>query len=143
MNAQEIKEFLKSLRKTDVAELVYKSEDGSVSFKKDLSQIVKREAPIVEGAVVVDNAAAVKKTLAVIKSESVGIFSMKSDEDKPSLAQVGIKVKVGQKVGQVEAMKIVKDVISKVKGEIVEALVSDGQKVEWGQELFLVDTSGK
>ena len=46
----------------------------------------------------------------------------------------------GQKVGIIEAMKIMKEMDSNIKGRIVKVLVENGQPVEYGQELFLVDT---
>jgi biotin carboxyl carrier protein len=71
----------------------------------------------------------------------VGIFSISCDADKSSFMKEGDIVTVDQKVGQIEAMKIIKDVKAKIKGKIVKVLVSDCQAVEYGQELFLVDTS--
>ncbi len=40
-------------------------------------------------------------------------------------------------------MKIIKDVIATTKGKIVKVSVTNGQSVEYGQELFLVDTAEK
>ena len=40
-------------------------------------------------------------------------------------------------------MKIIKDVISTAEGKIVKVLVNNGQTVEYGQELFLVDTDSE
>jgi acetyl-CoA carboxylase biotin carboxyl carrier protein len=45
----------------------------------------------------------------------------------------------GQKIGVIEAMKIIKDVTSNVQGKIVKVCVKNGQSVEYGQELFVID----
>jgi biotin carboxyl carrier protein len=145
MKPQEIKEFLKSLRKTDIEELEYKSGDDSLYFKKsNVSHIIRRESvseaePVIEQPSVAETETIEKNSIVPIKSNVVGIFSNIIGEDKLPTAK-GSKIKVGQKVGQIEAMKIVKDVLSGVKGEIVEVLVSNGESVEYGQELILVDT---
>ena len=48
---------------------------------------------------------------------------------------------VGQKIGTIVAMRVNKDVMATTKGKVTEVKVKDGQSVEYGQELFLVDTS--
>ena len=48
---------------------------------------------------------------------------------------------IGQKIGAIEAMKIIKDVVAVIKGKVVKVCVKNGQSVEYGQELFLVDTA--
>jgi acetyl-CoA carboxylase biotin carboxyl carrier protein len=70
----------------------------------------------------------------------VGTFASAPSNDKPPFVIEGSEVKQGQKVGQVEAMKIIKDVQSNVKGKIVKVIVSNGESVEYGQDLFLVET---
>ncbi|HPU62826.1 MAG TPA: acetyl-CoA carboxylase, biotin carboxyl carrier protein, partial [Mobilitalea sp.] len=52
--------------------------------------------------------------------------------------QVGDKVKKGQIVCIIEAMKLMNEIESDVDGEIVECLVENEQMVEYGQPLFLV-----
>ncbi len=52
-------------------------------------------------------------------------------------------MEIGQKVGAIEAMKIIKDVMSTTKGKVVKISVTNGQSVEYGQELFLVDTAAE
>lgn len=52
----------------------------------------------------------------------------------------GVHVVPGQKIGIIETMKIMKDITSSIKGKIVKVMVKNGQPVEYGQELFMVDT---
>ncbi|MDR1086917.1 MAG: hypothetical protein LBL16_01530 [Endomicrobium sp.] len=140
MNPQEIKEFLKSIKHTDIEEMEYHSGNNSLYFKK--SEIEHAQYPLVCGKGVVEEKKVQEKDFIVpIKSKMVGIFSISYEADTPSFVKEGDIVTVDQKVGQIEAMKIIKDVKAKIKGKIVKVLVSDGQAVEYGQELFLVDTS--
>ncbi|MDR1474872.1 MAG: hypothetical protein LBS38_04265 [Endomicrobium sp.] len=140
MNPQEIKEFLKSIKHTDIEEMEYHSGDSFLYFKKSEIEYVQRPVVCVK-EVVEEKKVQEKDFIIPIKSRMVGIFSISSEADKPSFVKEGDIVTVDQKVGQIEAMKIIKDVKAKIKGKIVKVLVSDGQAVEYGQELFLVDTS--
>jgi biotin carboxyl carrier protein len=141
MNPQEIKEFLKSIKQTDIEEMQYHNGSDSLYFKKsEVEHIPSPDVPIKES--VVGDKKALKKdsSLVSIKSKMVGTFLSALGADKPPFVKEGDNIVVGQTIGQIEAMKIIKDVKTKIKGRIVEVLVSNGQAVEYGQELFLIDT---
>jgi len=139
MNPQEIKDFLKSVKDTDIEELQYESGGDSLYFRKnDVEAVIPvKEVP---AAAVQKPAEAPKPALAAIKSAMVGTFASAPSNDKPPFVKEGSEIKAGDKVGQIEAMKIIKDVHSNVKGKIVKICVSNGESVEYGQDLFLVDT---
>ncbi|MDR2437406.1 MAG: hypothetical protein LBD17_05020 [Endomicrobium sp.] len=141
MNPQEIKEFLKSIKHTDIEEMQYRSSNDSLYFKKAEEHITMLDTSIKEP--VAEDKKVLKKddSLVSIKSAMVGTFANAPSVDKPSFVKEGDNIVVDQKVGQIEAMKIIKDVKTKIKGKIVKVLVSNGQAVEYGQELFLVDTN--
>ncbi len=75
-----------------------------------------------------------------IKSPMVGRFFNSAGPDKPPYVMKGNHVEYGEKLGVVEAMKIYKDVTSSVKGVIVDVLVENNTPVEYGQEIYLVET---
>ena len=133
MNTDDIKTFLESIRDTDIEEIEFEAGDTSLYIKK--SEIApKKEVPkkVVEKNITVS-----------IKSKMVGTFYSAPANDRPPFVIEGSHVEVGQKIGTIEAMKIIKDVISTTKGKILKVLVVNGQTVEYGQELFLVDTDSK
>jgi biotin carboxyl carrier protein len=138
MNPQDIKEFLKSIKETDIEEVQYQSGEDSLYFKKSevesLQPEIKTQVPQQEKP-----KEAPKPSLVAIKSTMVGTFANAQSNDRPPLVREGAEIEVGQKLGQIEAMKIIKDVTSKIKGKIVKVCVSNGESVEYGQELFLVD----
>jgi biotin carboxyl carrier protein len=136
MNPQEIKEFLKSIKHTDIEEMEYHKGDNSLYFRKSEVDAAVPIAPVKE-AVVESKKTEEKKFIVSIKSTMVGTFRSLPDGD----IKEGDSIEIDQKIGQVEAMKIIKDVKTKVKGKIVKVFVSNGQAIEYGQELFLVDTS--
>ena len=73
-----------------------------------------------------------------VKSPLVGTFYAAPSEDAPAFVKVGDKVKKGQVLAIVEAMKLMNDIESDFDGEIAEILVENGQPVEYGQPLFVI-----
>jgi oxaloacetate decarboxylase alpha subunit len=78
------------------------------------------------------------KTVA-ITSPMVGSFYRAPAPDADPYVEVGTPVEVGQTVCIVEAMKLMNEIESEVRGTIVKVLVENAQPVEYGQALFLVE----
>lgn len=72
----------------------------------------------------------------IITSPMVGTFYASSSPDKPAFVQVGDKIKKGQVVCIVEAMKLMNEIESEYDGEIIEICVKDEDVVEYGMPLF-------
>ena len=75
-----------------------------------------------------------------ITSPMVGTFYRAPAPDADPYVEVGDQVTVGQTVCIVEAMKLMNEIESEVKGRVVKILVENAQPVEYGQKLFLVET---
>ncbi len=71
-------------------------------------------------------------------SPMVGTFYMASSPDKPAFVKVGDKVKKGQTICIIEAMKLMNEIEAEQEGEIVKVLATNEQMVEFGQPLFLI-----
>ncbi len=76
-----------------------------------------------------------------IKSPMVGTFYRAPSPDSASFADVGSKVSETSVVCIIEAMKIMNEIQSEVKGTVVEVLVENGEPVEYGQRLFKVKSA--
>ena len=74
----------------------------------------------------------------VFKSPMVGTFYRKPSPDDPAFVEVGKKIKVGDVLCIVEAMKVMNEIQSDISGEIVEILVEDSESVEYSQPLFKI-----
>ena len=74
----------------------------------------------------------------IVKSPLVGTFYAAPSEDAPAFVKTGDKVKKGQVLAIVEAMKLMNEIESDFDGEVAEILVENGQPVEYGQPLFVV-----
>lgn len=73
-----------------------------------------------------------------VVSPIVGTFYASSSPDTEAFVKVGSKVKKGDALCIIEAMKLMNEIEAEVDGEIVEILVEDEQMVEYGQELFKI-----
>ncbi|MDP3071139.1 MAG: acetyl-CoA carboxylase biotin carboxyl carrier protein [Opitutaceae bacterium] len=75
---------------------------------------------------------------AYIKSPMVGTFYRAGSPESKPFADVGAKVSENTVVCIIEAMKIMNEIQAEAKGTVVEALVENGQPVEYGQRLFKI-----
>ena len=73
-----------------------------------------------------------------IKSPMVGIFYAAPGPDAEPFVKVGSKVKKGDTLCIIEAMKLMNDVVAEEDGEIVEICAENGALVEFGQTLFKI-----
>ena len=77
--------------------------------------------------------------LLTVEAPMVGTFYRAPKPDAPPFVAEGDVVKEGQVICIVEAMKLMNEIESKVGGRIAKILVENGQAVEYGQPLFLID----
>jgi len=75
----------------------------------------------------------------VVKSPMVGTFYRASNPGAKALADVGTVIKKGQSVCIIEAMKIMNEIESDVDGTVTKVFVENGQAVEYGQPLFIIE----
>jgi oxaloacetate decarboxylase alpha subunit len=71
----------------------------------------------------------------------VGTFYRAASPDAPPFVEVGSQVSPGQTMCIIEAMKLMNEIASEVSGSVRKVLVENGQPVEFGQTLFLVEKS--
>jgi acetyl-CoA carboxylase biotin carboxyl carrier protein len=74
----------------------------------------------------------------VVKSPMVGTFYSKSSPTSESFVKVGSRVKKGDTLCIIEAMKLMNEIESEFDGEVLEVLVKDGEMVDYGKPLFII-----
>jgi acetyl-CoA carboxylase biotin carboxyl carrier protein len=84
--------------------------------------------------------APVEEGLHIIKSPIVGTFYRARDPNSPPFVDVGDRVKIGQALCIIEAMKMMNEIECEVAGEVVRVLPENGQPVQYGEPLFAVRT---
>lgn len=142
MDYEQIKKIMKDLEESKLEELSFELPDGTkVSMKKaGKAQVVSKE--VVEETQVntvpeIKNEE--KKVVGnIVKSPMVGTFYSKSSPDAKPYVEIGSKVKKGDVLCIVEAMKLMNEIESEFDGEIVDILVKDGEMVDYGKEIFVI-----
>ncbi len=79
--------------------------------------------------------------LAVVKSPIVGTFYRSSEPGGPFFVEVGTRVKKGQVLCIIEAMKLMNEIDSEYDGEVLNVYVENGQPVQYGERLFAIKTA--
>ncbi len=74
----------------------------------------------------------------LIKSPFVGNFYRSPGPDSPSFVEKGSRVRKGQTLCIVEAMKLMNEIESELDGEVVDILIENGKTVEFGTPLFVI-----
>jgi acetyl-CoA carboxylase biotin carboxyl carrier protein len=98
-------------------------------------------APAVAAAAAPEKAAGPPAGSHIINSPIVGTFYRSPSPDAPSFVEVGSRVKKGQVLCIIEAMKLMNEIESDVDGEILEIYPKNAQPVEFGEPLFAVRAS--
>jgi acetyl-CoA carboxylase biotin carboxyl carrier protein len=75
----------------------------------------------------------------VVKSPMVGTFYRSASPGSKPFAEVGAPIKEGEPICIIEAMKIMNEIEADMSGTVSKILVENGQAVEYGQPLFIVE----
>jgi len=107
----------------------------SIEIPAHRPSVVPSQETIVK-EIVADEA---EQRLITITSPIVGTFYRSPSPEAASFIEIGQKVKKGQVLCIIEAMKLMNEIECEADGIVVKALVDNGQTVEYGEPLFLVD----
>ena len=133
-----IKELVDHLGEFNLTELEY--QEGQTKIK--VSKASKAVEQIKSSAVVSGNKAVLNKTDDTdgirIKSPIIGTAYLAPEPGAKKFVKIGDKIKKGQTIMIVEAMKTMNHVPSTSDGEVKKILVNDGQPVEFGQPLIVL-----
>lgn len=148
MNLDTLKHIVRVAKDEGVSELKVEAKEFKVEVKFStgiVAPVIHHTQPIVHSAqqVGVPQSPVVKTTSAdsklhVVSSPFVGTFYASPGPGKPAYIKVGDKVKTGQALCVLEAMKIMNEIDADTNGEIVEICVENESLVEFGQPLFKI-----
>ena len=145
MNLKEIKEILGLMNEHELTEIEVEKEGLKLRFKKQPRgeiQVVKEitgEGPKVIAKHEVPAKEAVPDNLVEVKSPMVGTFYQAPSPDDSPFTDVGQELEIGQVICIIESMKLMNEIKSEVAGKVKRILVENGDPVEFGQVLFLVE----
>lgn len=146
MDIKLVKELMNEFKDSDLTKVKLKNDEFEIEIERT-AQVVPMATPSV--APTTQQVAATQiniETPAEVKSEDgyevkapmVGTFYSSSAPDKPEFVTVGSKVKKGDTICIIEAMKLMNEVEADRDGEIVEILVENEEMVEFDQPLFII-----
>ena len=144
MDIEKIEGLVKIIENSSLTEFTYKEGDLKITMSKlDHPPVVAAGAPMMApplqaAAAAADAAKEEEDEQLFITSPIVGTFYSAPAPDAPAFVKVGDQVKNGQTVCILEAMKLMNEIQSEFDCEIEAVLVSNEQKVEYGQPLFRV-----
>ena len=144
MNYEDIKKLIDDMGNSKLTEISIDFPDGTkIGMKKEVKVVEKVQEKniqhieqkevneIVETETQEDNCK-------IVKSPMVGTFYLKPDPNSNPYVEIGKKVKKGDILCIIEAMKLMNEIESEFDGEIAEILVKDGEMVEYGKPLFKI-----
>jgi acetyl-CoA carboxylase biotin carboxyl carrier protein len=157
LDLNELRELLAAIDQTDIAELTLKSADFELTLRRGVRPaevVAVPAAPAIATSPVPTLEPAKEAALppstppppppgndrrfAEITSPMVGTFYRAPSPDDSPFVEVGDRIRKGQTVCIIEAMKLMNELETEVAGEIVEILVQNGEPVEYGQLLMRV-----
>ena len=144
MDLEKIEGLVKIIENSSLTQFTYKDGDLKITMSKlDHPPVVAAGAPMMTPPMQMPQVAAEavkeeEEEQLFITSPIVGTFYSAPAPDAPAFVKVGDQVKNGQTVCILEAMKLMNEIQSEFDCEIEAVLVSNEQKVEYGQPLFRV-----
>ena len=154
MNIKELKEMINLMNEHGLAELEIEKDNFKIKLKKTSSGAIRQEVvhqhgplpvltpyalPLPGGAETqTAGAQAVDPNIHIVHSPMVGTFYASPAPDQPVYVTGGKRVKEGDVLCIIEAMKLMNEIKSEIGGTVLEILVKNGQPVEFDQPLFKV-----
>jgi acetyl-CoA carboxylase biotin carboxyl carrier protein len=156
MDLRKLKTLIDLVSESNISELEITEAEGKVRIVKGgtaavaLAPAAMAAAPVVVPAAAAAAAAAPAAAPAaaeapaapaakVVKSPMVGTFYRAASPGAKPFVDVGDSIKAGQAVCIIEAMKIMNEIESDLEGRVVKMLCENGQAVEFGQPLFILE----
>ena len=149
MDLRKLKTLIDLVSESNISELEITETEGKVRIVKGgvaapvqyVQSVAAPAAPVAGPASAAEPVAAVAAAAAghVVKSPMVGTFYRSSSPGAAAFVEIGSQVKEGDTVCIIEAMKILNEIEADKSGTITQILGENGQAVEYGQSLFIIE----
>ena len=148
MDLRKLKTLIDLVSESNVSELEITEAEGKVRIVKGGGAVVQQfvAAPVqaataapMQPAAVTELAAPTEPSGHVVKSPMVGTFYRSSSPGAKPFVELGSQVKEGETVCIIEAMKILNEIEADKSGTVTRILGENGQAVEYGQPLFVIE----
>ena len=148
MDLRKLKTLIDLVSESNISELEIAEADGKVRIVKAGPPVAATAMPMYAAAPIAPSPVTTASVLPVeaepepanvVKSPMVGTFYRSASPGSDAFIEVGSVVKIGDPVRIIEAMKIMNEIEADVAGTIKEILCENGQAVEFGQPLFVIE----
>lgn len=142
MNQESIREYAKLMREEELTGLEITEDGVTVRLERNLSSsvyTVPAAAPAAPVAQPAASAAPQADEGSYITSPMVGVAYLAPTENSEPFVKVGDKVKAGDTLCIVEAMKLMNEIPAEFDGTVAEVCVQNDQVVEYGTKLFRIE----
>lgn len=136
MNESDIRKYANLMSELGLTGLEVTENDRVVRLERNPAPQTAAPVQTVQVGDVPQSAA--NEDLIEISSPMVGVFYAAPAEDADPYVQVGDRVKKGQTLCIVEAMKLMNEIVAETDGQIVEICARNGQVVDFGCPLFRI-----
>ena len=134
-----IKELTEYLNEFNLTEIEYTDKDTKIKVSKSSSSVSSQITSVANPSPVTKEKISAPVSGTEIKSPIIGTAYLAPEPGAKKFSEVGKKIKKGETIMIVEAMKTMNHVPSTVDGIIKEICVEDGQPVEYGQTIIIVE----
>jgi len=150
VDIRKIKKLIKLLESSSLTELEIHEGEESVKLSRHMQNVMSAPAQIAPQALAAPIAAPVSNKVEVVdsvvaaedgstqRSPMVGTFYAATSPDAEPFVKVGQKVKEGDALCVVEAMKMFNQIESEFSGTVTKILVENGQPIEFDEPLFVI-----
>jgi acetyl-CoA carboxylase biotin carboxyl carrier protein len=135
MNLKEIKDIIKLICDNDIAEIDIERSGERLRIRRNGGGDIRTKTAPAQS----QDAVPEDRELLAVTSPLVGTFYRSPSLDSPPFIEVGSEVRKGDILCIVESMKLMNEIEAEFDGVVVSILVENGQSVEYGQTLFLVE----
>jgi acetyl-CoA carboxylase biotin carboxyl carrier protein len=145
MDLRKLKTLIDLVSESNISELEITEAEGKVRIVKAgvavAAPMLAAAPPLAPAAAaaVAAPVAAPEPAGRVIKSPMVGTYYRAASPGAKAFVEVGSTIKEGEAVCIIEAMKIMNEIEADCSGKILQILCDNGQAVEFGQPLFIVE----
>ena len=134
-----IKELTDYLNEFNLTEIEYTEKDTKIKVSKSSSSVSSQITSVANPSPVTKEKISAPVSGTEIKSPIIGTAYLAPEPGAKKFSEVGKKIKKGETIMIIEAMKTMNHVPSTVDGIIKEICVEDGQPVEYGQTIIIVE----
>lgn len=140
MEIDDLKGLIELLKETDITELQVEKDGSKVKIKREkLLSSIEISKPIAAAEKSAVEISDETQRLVTVTSPIVGTFYRSSSPEAEPFVQAGTRVKKGQVLCIIEAMKLMNEIECEAEGVVMRILVENGQSVEYGEPLFLIE----